>query len=500
MADLEISIPYKNLTIWAMQGLTLTTFPIWGLLAPLVILALLVSLSFSIPVSLLAAATVPASQLGSVLTALPSWHPFVYAAFAAAITYAGIRAVILTGDKNIVLNEQGISFPANYFFALKFRRRWSWEELLAIEIKVPTGRGLHTGTLALRFDSGQVAKIKLKSLSPAHIEQLLLGIRVWTKNNATQEQVTGLLEQLNSPLLNDGQTSYTQIWEEEINRHFSSTAFVPLQEGASLQSGRISVIKPLAFGGLSAVYLAQRGKTETVILKELVIDHISDQTLFQKAETMFKREAELLMKLNDKRVAHVLDYFNENGRSYLVLEQIRGENLRDIIRQSGAQPEQIVIDWAKQLASILKYIHEQDPPMIHRDLTPDNIVLRQDGHIALIDFGAANEYLGTATGTIVGKQSYISPEQFRGKATTQSDIYSFGATLFFMLTGQDPEPLSQSSIDTQSVMVSEGMNKLLQDSTELTTEKRPSSANELLDRLSKLTGEGQLIAGPSSHE
>src|SRR5262249_22800632 len=163
-----------------------------------------------------------------------------------------------------------------------------------------------------------------------------------------------------------------------------------------------------------------------------------------KAHELFNREAQLLSKLNHPQIVKVLDHFVENGRSYQLLEYLNGQDLRQHVRQNGVRREDEVLAWGIQMAEILKYLHEQDPPIVHRDVTPDNFVLRQDGSIVLIDFGAANEFVGNATGTLVGKQAFISPEQFRGKSVTASDIYALGGTLHFLLTGEDPEALSTS--------------------------------------------------------
>ncbi len=152
-----------------------------------------------------------------------------------------------------------------------------------------------------------------------------------------------------------------------------------------------------------------------------------------------------LLKISHPNIVKVLDYFIEQDRNYLMLEYVNGQDLRQLVKQNGPQKESTVINWALQMVSILKYLHEQDPPLIHRDFTPDNIVLCDDGSIVVIDFGAANEFIGNATGTFVGKHAFIAPEQFRGKAVVQSDIYALGCTLYFLLTGQEPEALSIKS-------------------------------------------------------
>lgn len=201
---------------------------------------------------------------------------------------------------------------------------------------------------------------------------------------------------------------------------------------------------------------------------------------------MFAREAEILKALKHPYIANVLDNFVERGRDYLVLEFVPGESLRQIVRKSGAQSEQTVLKYAEKIAHILDYLHDQDPPIIHRDLTPDNLVVCQNGEIVLIDFGAANSFVGAATGTIVGKQAYIAPEQFRGKATIQSDIYALGGTLHFLLTGEDPEALSVSHPQTIRKDVSDQVDELVANCTAIDTTNRIKSADEVIDVIEKL--------------
>jgi serine/threonine protein kinase len=114
--------------------------------------------------------------------------------------------------------------------------------------------------------------------------------------------------------------------------------------------------------------------------------------------------------------------------------------------------------------------------------------LREDGALVLIDFGAANEYVGQATGTLIGKQSYISPEQFRGKAEPSSDIYALGGTLNFLLTGDDPEPLSPSHPRRVRGELSQDIDQLVASCTALSTSERIQSARALNDAIDQLTG------------
>ncbi|MBK9204759.1 MAG: serine/threonine protein kinase [Candidatus Obscuribacter sp.] len=173
-------------------------------------------------------------------------------------------------------------------------------------------------------------------------------------------------------------------------------------------------------------------------------------------------------------------------RHYLLLEYITGQDLRQFIKQNGAQDQVKVLDWALKLADILVYLHGQNPPIIHRDLTPDNIVLKNDGEIVLIDFGAANEFLGTATGTLIGKQAYIAPEQLRGKANKASDLYSFGGTIYYLLTGKEPVPLSISHPKSANPDINEELDRLVSDLSAFEESERLADAVELKTRLTAI--------------
>jgi serine/threonine protein kinase len=213
-----------------------------------------------------------------------------------------------------------------------------------------------------------------------------------------------------------------------------------------------------------------------VVIKEAVVPANADEHTHAKAAELFDREARLLIKLDHPHIAKVFDHFPEDNRSYMVLEYIRGQDLRQLVKQNGAQPEEIVLNWARQIASILSYLHSQDPPIIHRDLTPDNLVRKEDDTITLIDFGAANEFVGNATGTLVGKQAYIAPEQLRGKANPESDIYALGGTMYFLLTGKDPEALMSSHPKHLDPEISDNLDALVASCTEMESEDRPKSA------------------------
>jgi serine/threonine-protein kinase len=131
------------------------------------------------------------------------------------------------------------------------------------------------------------------------------------------------------------------------------------------------------------------------------------------------------------------------------------------------------------------YLHSQTPPIVHRDLTPDNLVLSVNVGLVLIDFGAANAFIGTATGTMVGKQSYMPPEQLRGKGEPRSDIYALGCTLYFLLTGSDPMPLEIANPGEKTV-VSHDLNALIMKCTAQKVEERFDTAQAVMNVVSAI--------------
>ena len=484
MSTQEISIPYKSKAQTALYIATLMMSPVWAVLCPIAIVISATGLVVGgiIQSVALALETMSGSSpIGAILaTMLGAITSIPYLCLALAVAYIGMVSFFIFGDSDVTLNEDGICFPGIFMFRLSFKRERKWEQLKSISL-VSTGK---KAELEFRFSPSGVARLKIPEKRSADLEQLLLALEVWAKPHIQDPIFLNKLDELHNKRTQIGQASYTEIWENEVNRRFSSTAFVPLEPGSKLQNDRLVVTRQIAFGGLSAIYLAQSRETELVLLKESVLADLAGEKV-NEAHKFFEREARLLMKLQHPQIARVLDFFVEQDRSYIVLEYKRGSDLRQLVKHGGAQPAETVIEWGIQLADILIYIHGAEPPVIHRDLTPDNIVANKD-ILTLIDFGAANEYLGTATGTLVGKQAYISPEQFRGKACTASDIYALGCTLYFLLTGQDPEPLSTSSPRQIDQTLPDELDRIIQACTAFAVEDRLKNAQEVKEELVKI--------------
>lgn len=288
-------------------------------------------------------------------------------------------------------------------------------------------------------------------------------------------------------LQTDHAASYTELWLQSLSSAPKRERLAPLQETQSLQSGRYRIVRQLAVGGQGTAYLAvdatSRGATAQVVLKEFVLPVYVDKEVRKQALEKFQRESQMLQELRNPRIVQLLSYFVEDHRAYLVLEHIDGVSLRTLVEEQGALCEEQVMELALQMCSILEYLHGLEPPLIHRDFTPDNLILQGDGQLKLIDFDVARRDAGSKT-SVVGKHSFIPPEQFRGRPSVQSDLYALGATLHYLLTGDDPEPLTRSSPFQSGALVSQAFDAVVMRATELELENRFHSACEVRSALS----------------
>ncbi|CAN5240055.1 hypothetical protein BH11CYA1_BH11CYA1_04850 [soil metagenome] len=414
----------------------------------------------------------------------------------------GVLAVNVCADTKLIVSKESLRLPWQFLFDSKFCISRAWATLLEVEFvfneRVSAVERLHPQRMILHFADGARVTLSLNGLSRADLKEFILAVQAF----ASQAKFKPALNTLDLNLAAVGprqsiHASFTQLWEDELDSRFGSTIFVPLEPGQTIDyqsaSGgqSLKIEGQLSFGGLSAVYLVSTGGLSTAgagklcVLKEAVLPLSADASLKDKALEMFERESMLLSALKHDRIAKVLDYFVSGGRNYILLEHIEGIDLRAFIAEQGAQPPDVVVRWLLEAAQILQYLHTQNPPVIHRDVTPDNLVLARDGRLSLIDFGAANALLGTATGTLVGKQSYIAPEQFRGKAGLSSDIYSLAATIYFAVTGLEPEPLTELHA-AKVVAVSDKLDKLIADCTCQEVSGRIKDIDELIERVRQL--------------
>lgn len=267
------------------------------------------------------------------------------------------------------------------------------------------------------------------------------------KTHLHPSQIDPRLHDLLNPIKTDG---YTQMWLEVLAASTHRLRQDTLPDKAVIANDRYEISGQIGSGGQCIAYVGKAlpgalypdSKPLDVVLKEFVLPYNGGLHVSKKALDNIQREADLLRRLEHPQIVRLVDLFVEDQRAYLVLEHIEGESLRHVVARRGPLKEEEVIELGIQMCDILKYLHSQNPPVLHRDFTPENLIMTPEGNLKLIDFNVAQEMHADATRTVVGKHSYIPPEQFRGKATPQSDLYALGASVYYLLTGKDPEPIS----------------------------------------------------------
>src|SRR3989475_1721871 len=219
-----------------------------------------------------------------------------------------------------------------------------------------------------------------------------------------------------------------------------------LAAGTMLSGGRYKIEKPVAAGGMGAVYRAIDTRFNRPCAVKEMLDEFQNDSERTQAVEWFGREATLLLDLNHPCVPRVRDFFVEGGKHYLVMDFIEGRTLGDVLEKEGnvlgvngarGVSEARARSWGQQICSVLGYLHRQSPPIIFRDLKPSNIMVTERDEIKLIDFGIVRTFQSQRQSTIIMTIGYAPPEQLHGMPEPRSDIYALGATLHRVLTHHD---------------------------------------------------------------
>ncbi len=202
--------------------------------------------------------------------------------------------------------------------------------------------------------------------------------------------------------------------------------------------GRYRILSELGRGGYGAVYRAW----DIHLNKAVAIKENLDAS--PEAQRQFSREASVLAHLSHPNLVRVTDHFvvPDQGQ-YLVMDFVEGEDIESLIKRDGAIQLERALVWGSQILAALEYLHSRHPQVLHRDIKPANIRITPDGHAILVDFGLVKIYVPnvpTTHGARGVSPGYAPPEQYgKGKTDARSDIYSFCATLYHILTGKKPQ-------------------------------------------------------------
>lgn len=248
----------------------------------------------------------------------------------------------------------------------------------------------------------------------------------------------------------------------------------------SVIDGKYKILNIVGKGGMSIVYLAMNEKVNKQwAIKEIMKrdDHDFD---------VEKKEIEMMKRLKHPNLPAIVDVIERKNSLLIVMDYIEGLSLEDMVQEYGPQDEKRVVQWAKQLCDVLHYLHTRTPPIVYRDMKPANIMLKPDGNVMLIDFGAAREYKpeNRKDTILLGTRGYAAPEQYRpeGQSDARTDIYSLGVTIFRLLTGAAPEELCP--VTQLRPEISVGIEKILMKCTRNLKQERYQTAAELLDAFS----------------
>ncbi len=279
---------------------------------------------------------------------------------------------------------------------------------------------------------------------------------------------------------------------------------------------RYRIVNKRGHGGFGHVYKAEDTQigNRLVAIKELLLQEgLSPQEIAETTKT-FKSEAEMLASLKHPNLPSIIDYFDENGICYIVMDYIEGQTLEEYLNKLPDSRLSLrdTLTVGLNLCNVLNYLHNRQPPIVYRDLKPANIMLTSEGYLYLIDFGIARHFKqGQAKDTRpLGTWGYAPPEQHgHGQTDAKSDIYSLGATLHQLISGINPSenPFSFISLQSFDPLIPAGLSSLIAWMVEKDTNKRPPDmvfikqeleniANELSTDHSAFSSK-KLILGPT---
>ncbi|MCI8528780.1 MAG: serine/threonine protein kinase [Lachnospiraceae bacterium] len=255
-------------------------------------------------------------------------------------------------------------------------------------------------------------------------------------------------------------------------------------EIGSIVDDKYKILSEIGHGGMSVVYMAINEKAnKTWAIKEVRKDGVLD---FEAVRQGLIVETDMLKKLKHPNLPSIVDVIDSDDTFLIVMDYIEGNALSVTLRDYGAQPQEYVIDWARQLCDVLGYLHSREPAIIYRDMKPANVMLKPDGNLTLIDFGTAREYKekNLADTTCLGTIGYAAPEQFGGMGQTdgRTDIYCLGATLYHLVTGCNPSepPYEIKPIREINASLSGGLEQIIIKCTQRNPEDRYQSCAELM--------------------
>jgi len=258
-----------------------------------------------------------------------------------------------------------------------------------------------------------------------------------------------------------------------------------MAEVGQVIADKYDILTLIGQGGMSKVYLAR----DRHLNKQWAVKEIQKKAKDKNNEVVVQSaiaEANMIKQLDHSAIVRIVDIIENEDVIYIIEDYIEGETLNTLLEESGAQPQELVIEWAMQICEALEYLHTREPAIIYRDMKPSNVMLKPDGNIKIIDFGIAREYKEQSSADTVslGTKGYAAPEQFGGKGQTdaRTDIYCLGVTLYHLVTGHSPcdPPYEIYPIRHWNPQLDPGLEAIIEKCTQLNPSDRYQSCAELL--------------------
>jgi serine/threonine protein kinase len=252
--------------------------------------------------------------------------------------------------------------------------------------------------------------------------------------------------------------------------------------------GKYEILRILGQGGMSTVYLCKNKRLGNLWAVKEVISKWNNKI-------DFLAEPNILKNLSHIGIVRIIDIFHEDENLYIVEDFIEGKTLKEYIDINGPISSVMAAEISLQICGILNYLHSLNPPIIYRDLKPSNIMIKPDNKVVLIDFGIARTYKEGQEGdtVILGSKGYIAPEQLANvQSNAQTDIYSLGATMFFMLTGKSIGlPTELMFLENYPQDADRNFIKVIQKASAIEPDKRYPEVKQMLSDINAVLAEGR---------
>lgn len=327
-------------------------------------------------------------------------------------------------------------------------------------IKLNNGTNKHFSKPIVVLDGARLKEPVEIALSTLHTRENWMVLSHAISNFAPHIEID---EEIGKALtLPSVETSFTELWLNSLASAPEQASLELLPEGEKLNNERYVVISKLASGGQGHAYRGLDTSTnQEVVIKTYLLPIYQGKRVKAQAIEQLESESLVLQRINHPHIVLFIDWFCQFHRAFLVLNRVDGISLRQWVKTNGIPTAEIASALAEQMCDILEYLHSFKPPIIHRDFTPDNLIIDENAKLTLIDFTIA-EPTGAVSGLPpAGQPAYMPPEQFRGETCVQSDIYAFGGTLQFLLTGSDPEALEQTNLRQSNLSIPDKLAEIV---------------------------------------